>query len=225
MRGVRRYRAVVTSGRDLAVRALRQPLADLGWRPRAAGWATTPIAAQRTGVLAVSAASEHAAPGTAHVTLHVHLRCDDVQPVVRMLTGDEVPDGGYRSTTAVTSIGYLMPDPAWRTWPVTSSTAAEVAAELAVAVRDHARPWLDRLAADPALLLAAVERSPAMATAAGPCTLAVLLAGAGRAEAGWAVMAERLAGLGGRTDPAAEDLRRTADRLRRWLEEMSASGG
>ena len=199
-------------------------MAELGWRPRAAGWFTTPIAAERTGVLAVGAASEHAAPGTAQVTLHVHLRCEDVQPVVRELIGDTEPDGGYRSTTAVTSIGYLMPEPAWRTWLVTPSSAAVVAAELAAATRNAARPWLERLVADPDLLIEAVSASPAMASAAGPCTVAVLLARLGRPAEGWAFMAERLAWLGDRTDPAVDHLRRTADRLQVWLDELPARG-
>lgn len=214
----------MATGRELAVRALREPMVELGWRPRAAGWFSTPIAAGRTGVLAVGAASEHAAPGTAEVTLHVHLRCEDVQPVVRGLTGSTTPDGGYRSTTAVTSIGYLMPEPTWRTWLVTPSSAAAVAAELAAATRDAARPWLERLVADPDLLIEAVAASPAMASATGPCTVAVLLARLGRPDEGWAFMAERLTRLGDRTDPAADDLRGTAGRLRVWLEDLPAPG-
>ena len=214
----------MATGRELAVRALREPMVELGWRPRAAGWFTTAIAAGRTGVLAVGAAAEHAAPGTAQVTLHVHLRCEDVQPPVRELTGDTTPDGGYRSTTAVTSIGYLMPEPTWRTWSVTPSSAAAVAAELAAATRDAARPWLERLSADPGLLIGAVSASPAMTSAAGPCTVAVLLPRLGRPDEGWAFMAERLARLGDRTDPAADHLRRTADRLRGWLDELPTPG-
>src|SRR4051794_41626834 len=100
----------------------------IGWTPRAAGWFTRPIAPGYTGVLAASAASEHAAPGTAYTTLFVHLRREDVQPVVRELVQSPRKDGGYRSATATTSIGYLMPGPTWRTWHVTPETADAVAA-------------------------------------------------------------------------------------------------
>ena len=207
----------MTTGRQLIHAALREPMRAIGWTPRAAGWFTAPLAPGHTGVIAASAFSEHAAPGTAYTTLFVHLRREDVEPVVRELVGSPHADGGYRSVTATTSVGYLMPEPTWRTWLVTPDTADAVAAELAAATRYHARPYLDRLAADPELLLAEVRLAGRMASAVGPCQVAVLLARLGRPEAGWAFVEERVAALGTRTDPAAEHLRAMAGRLRNWL--------
>jgi hypothetical protein len=200
--------------------ALRQPMEAVGWRPRAAGWFTRPIGPGYTGVLAASAASEHAAPGTAHTTLFVHLRREDVQPVVRELVRSPCEDGGYRFATATTSIGYLMPGSTWRTWLVTPETADAVAAELAAATRDHVEPYLERLVADPALFLEAVKTSAIKESATGPSTIAVVLARLGRPDEGWAFMQQHVASLGARTDPAAEETRQMAERLRLWLDEL-----
>ncbi len=201
--------------------ALREPMQAIGWRPRAAGWFTRSIAPEYTGVLAASVASRYAAAGTGHATLFVHLRRDDVQPVVRELLQSTYQDGGYRSTSAVTSIGYLMPAPTWRSWLVTPETAAPVAAELAAATRDHAQPYLERLAADPERVLQAVKSSGTiMASAAGPCTVAVLLARLGRPDEGWAFIQQHLSSISSRTDPAAQDSRQMADRLRHWLDRL-----
>jgi hypothetical protein len=195
---------------------------SIGWTPRAAQWFTTPIAPGYTGVIAASAASEHAAPGTANVTLFVHLRREDVEPVVKALTESTYKDGGYRSVTATTSLGYLMPEPTWRTWLVTPDTADSIAAELAGLTREHAQPYLERLAADPDLLLESVKSSIRMAQATGPCQVAVLLARLGRPNEGRAFAQEAVASLGARTDPAADQLRQTADRLYLWLDQLPA---
>ena len=213
----------MTSGRQLIQQALREPMQAIGWTPRAAGWFTAPLAPGFVGVVAVIIASEHATPGTAEATLSVRLRREDVQPVVRDLLEDLVKDGGYRSSTTTTSIGYLMPGRSWRTWLATPETAAFLAAELAAAIRDYARPYLDRLAADPALLVEAVKSSAIMGSASGPCTVAVTLARLGRPDEGWTFVQQHVTSLGSRTDPAARETQRMADRLRRWLDQLAQS--
>jgi hypothetical protein len=208
----------MVTGRQLIERALRTPMQDAGWTPRAAGWFTRAITPGYTGVLAASAASEHAPTGTAYVTLFVGLRREDVEPVVRELCRIPGSDGGYRSRTVITSIGYLMPEPTWRTWFVAPDTADAVAAELTDLVARHAQPYLDRLAADPEQLVEAVRATRHWSSASGPCTLAVCLARAGRPEEGWAFVQERRALLGSRTDVAGGQLRDMAGRLRNWLD-------
>lgn len=212
----------MVTGRKLIELALREPMEAIGWKPRMAVWFTRPIGPEYTGVLAASAASEHAAPGTAYTTLFVHLRREDVQPVVRELVQAPHTDGGYRSATATTSIGYLMPEPTWRTWLVTPETADAVAAELVAATRDHAQPYLERLAAEPELFLEAVKTSAIKESATGPCTIAVVLARLGRPDEGWAYVQQHVASLGSRTDPAAEEARQMAERLQRWLDQLPA---
>jgi hypothetical protein len=208
------------TGRQLAHRALRGPMRAIGWTPRAAGWFSTAVAAGCTGVVAVGVASEHALPGSAEVTCYVHFRREDVEPVVRDLAEVRGSDGGYRSATATTSLGYLLPERAWRTWPVTLRDVDAVAAEIAGAVRDHAVPYLEQLAVDPDRLVAAATSSPSVVagTADGVCRVTVLLVRLGRPEQGRAFLARRLAALGARVDPAAERMRRMADRLFVWLD-------
>jgi hypothetical protein len=208
----------VATGQQLIERALRGPLQDAGWTPRAAGWFTRTIAPGYTGVLIASAASEHSPTGTAMATLYVGLRREDVEPVVRELCQSTRPDRGYQSRTMNTTIGYLMPEPTWRTWFVAPDTADAVAAELTTLVLRHAQPYLERLAADPEALLDAVRATGIWVSCSGPCTLAVLLALEGRPDEGWAFVQERLALLGTRTDAAAEQLRDMAGRLRTWLD-------
>jgi hypothetical protein len=150
-------------------------------------------------------------------TLYVGLRREDVEPVVRELCRIPGSDRGYQSRTVNTTIGYVMPEPTWRTWFVAPDTADAVAAELTTLVVRHAQPYLERLATDPEALLEAVRATGIWDSASGPCTLAVLLARMGRLDEGWAFVEERLALLGSRTDAAAEQLRDMAGRLRAWL--------
>jgi hypothetical protein len=208
----------VATGQQLIERALRIPLQDAGWTPRAAGWFTRAIAPGYTGVLAASTASEHSPTGTGMATLYVGLRREDVEPVVRELCRIPGSDGGYRSRTVITTIGYLMPEPTWRTWFVAPDTADAVAVELSTLVARHAQPYLERLAADPDQLIEAVRTTRHWSSADGPCTLAVLLALEGRPEEGWAFVQERLSLLGAQTNPFAEHMRDMAGRLRTWLD-------
>jgi hypothetical protein len=208
----------VVTGRQLLERALRTPLQEAGWTPRAAGWFTRATAPGYTGVLTGSVASEHAPAGTGYGTLYVGLRREDVEPVVRELCQISRPDRGYQSRTVVTSIGYLMPDPTWRTWFVAPDTVDGVAAEFTDLVGRHAVPYLERLTADPEALLDELRRTGIWDSAPGPCTLAVLLARVGRPDEGWAFVQERLALLGPRTDAAAGQMREMAGRLREWLD-------
>lgn len=193
----------------------------IGWTPRAAGWFTRPITPGHTGVLAVSAGSGHAPPGTSHAQLFVHLRREDVQPVVRKLTEETYKDAGYRSVTATTSMGYLMPERAWREWLFTEDTVEAVAAELAAATEEYARPYLERLATDQEALLHAVRASPLWITAHGLCQEVVLLVRMQRPQEAWAVFEQRLNAVKDRLGRWPERERGMVDRLRRWLEEVT----
>ncbi len=127
------------------------------------------------------------------------------------------PDHGYQTTTATTSIGYLMPDARWHEWFVESESVVCVGDEIADAVRTYAQPHLAMLAEDPHLLLASIQSSPAYATARGLARAALLLSRLGdNADAG-ELVSQRLALVGARMDAAAVEERRVADLLRGWL--------
>lgn len=196
----------MTTGARLLQAALRDPLRERGWTPRAAGWFTRPLVPGATGVLAIGAASAHSAPGSATATLHVHLRDAQLEADVARLTG--VKDEGYTTTTATTSIGYLTPAAAWREWAVDASNADAVAAEMAEAARAYAEPHLRTLATDPRALLAAIMSSPSCMTATGLARAVLLLRRTGHGAEGTELVRRRTSSLAGRTDEAAEMERR-----------------
>ena len=210
------YRAPVVTGRSLVQGVLREPMESLGWRRRAAGWFTAEVAPGYLGAVAVGTATKHAAPGTSLATLYVHLRDERVEPVVAELCG--MPDAGYKTTTATTSIGYLMPEASWKEWLVAPDTAAVVATEMAAAVQQHAVPYLAKAATDPRLLLDAISLSAAYSTATGFCRAAVLLARNGERQAAGTLIDERVTAAEGRADAAAQKEREVAEALRRWLQ-------
>lgn len=193
------------------------PMVAIGWRPRAAGWFTRYLSPDMTGVIAVGTASKHTAPGTVDATLHLHLRVESVEAIVRSLREAMTGEGGYKDVTASTSIGYLMPAARWREWHVTAETAAAVSEEMANAVRDFGEPYLDRLAVDPERLLEAIRKSPRSGQSPGLCAEVALLAQLRQLDDAMALLERRLHALDGRTDAAAGELRRIAARLGEWL--------
>jgi hypothetical protein len=144
----------------------------------------------------------------------------NVEREVATLCG--VQDQGYRSTTATTSIGYLMPNRQWREWPATPALVDEVAVEMAEATRDYASPYLTRLATDSRLLLDAIEASPAYSTALGLCRVVVLLARMGELDEAETFLAARSTDLVLRADAAAQRKRVVADALWSWLRALKA---
>lgn len=205
----------VTAGRILAQRALREPMRGIGWRPRAAGWFTREVAPGFLGVVAVGSASAHSMPGTARITLHVGVRDEVVEPLASQLCG--LTDSGYQQRTATVGIGYLLPDSSWREWEITSHNAGPLAHDLASLIPAHAEPYLRRLASDHAALLDAATSSPSSSQMIGVCRGAVLLARYSGRDHAIVFLRDRMAGLGTRTDAAAELERQAAVRVSEWL--------
>jgi hypothetical protein len=206
----------VPTGRKLIQEALREPMRQLGWTPRAAGWFTKDHAPEVVGIIAVGTASQHHAPGSVSATLYVHLRDERVEQLVSRICG--TTDAGYRTATATSSIGYLMPEAAWREWLVAPNNVDAVAREMANAADMYVDPYLSQLANDPQRLLEAVTKSAAYSTALGLCRAVVLLEQMGDQQGALTVLDEWLLALGVRADPAAQRVRESADSLRRWLE-------
>jgi hypothetical protein len=163
----------------------------------------------------VAAAVEHSATGSAQVTLHVGLRDERVEPVVAEVCGTR--DDGYRNRTAITSIGYLMPEPRWREWLVDEHTADAVAEEVAGAVTAYVEPHLRSLAHDPRSMVAAAKGSPAYIQATGKCRVAVLLAQHDGPEAADTYLRGLAAALSDRDSDAALAERQMIEAARRWM--------
>lgn len=186
----------------------------IGWQARASGWFTKPVAAGFTGVAAVGVAAKQARPGTAHITLYIGIRDEATEQVVAELCGLAE---SYRQCTAVTSIGYLLPDRCWREWWITPGNAGHIASELAAAVHSYVEPYLVTLSSDRAELLAGVQHSAGFAQAVGGCRAAVLLARHHGRDQADNFLRQRIAGLGTRTDAAAEEERAMAASVCEWL--------
>lgn len=198
----------MTTGRALIEAALREPLLELGWAPRAAGWFTRPVAPGAGGVIVVGVASKRTAAGTGAATLYVHLCDEQLEAEVAHLTG--TADTGYRTTTSTTSIGYLMPDARWHEWHVTPTSVDTVAVAMASAVRAYAEPHLRALAADPRAHLAAIAASPASSGARGLARTVLLLRRLGEGAEAAQFLGRRMTALTGRTDAVATEERRVA---------------
>ena len=203
----------MTTGGKLIQAALRDPMSQVGWTPRAAGWYTRSVAAGAFGVLAVGVASEHSAPGEATATIYVHFRDEQLELAVADVAGSR--EQGYKTTTATTSIGYLMPAARWCEWNVSAENVDAIAAEMADAVRTYAEPHLRALVADPQLLLAAIASSPSYATSTGLARAVLLMRRTGRSLEASELLGRRASGLATRSDAAAEMERHTIAALGR----------
>lgn len=192
-------------------------MSAIGWRPRALGWFTQQLAPDATGVIAASTASKHANKGEVFATLHVGLRLERVETIVRAICQLPVEAGGYRNRTASTSIGYLMPSNGWHEWRVDHMTAAEVALEMARAVEAYASPYLQALLCTEGSLLDAIRMSPRASQASGLCAEVVFLVEHGCPDEARLVLRRRLEVSQGRSDPAAETERCVAQRLSDWI--------
>lgn len=205
----------MVTGRRIAEGALRAPMTEAGWQPRAAGWFTRSVSPEQLGVIALGVASKDKTEGSADVTAYVGLRVEAVETVVADICESTRTD--YRERTAVSPLGYLMPENRWRDWHIDIESAARVAGELCGAIQSSGLPWLRTVAADAEALLAQVKASPAFDQATGLTRYAVLLAQSGRVDDALGFITQRATALGDRSDPAAEANRRAIDRLRDWL--------
>lgn len=202
------------TGRELAEQALREPMQEHGWSPRAAGWFTRDVDEGYVGVASFAAASKNAAAGTARLVPYIGVRDEQTEAVVARLNARR---DGYRQTTTTINVGYVTPSASWCERLITSDNSVAVASELAAVMTVDGLAHLQEVAADPAALLRAVQRSPAYSTAVGRCRFAVLLArhrGTAHAEA---FLHQVVTDVAARDDPAAHADRAMAEATRGWL--------
>lgn len=207
---------MTVTGRVLLETALRAPMAERGWRPRAKGWFTRDLGAGALAVVAASTHGEGMAAGTRMGTAYVGVRLDAVQPVVATLT--DVKDDGYRFRMATSNIGYVLPERRWRDWYVDAAAADRAAAEIAALTETHVVPYLLRLRDDTDLLIEGVRHSAAMTTSIGFVTIAVLLAHAGRRDEAYRMAHDAFAETGDEQAAWAVERRTAAARLVEWLD-------
>ena len=202
------------TGRQLIERAARLSMGRAGWKPRAAGWFTRRVADGFLASVGIGIASKHHRAGEAEATAYVGLRVEAIERATSELCG--FPDRGYEQRTAVSPIGYLMPENRWRAWLVNSATAEAVAEQLAEAVMDYGLPYCEKLAANPAEIVEALRHSATGVGPPGECRQALALIGLGRFEEALAFVASCEEEVQGKEGQWAEQERSWLAAFKRW---------
>jgi hypothetical protein len=210
----------MVTGRQAAEAALVVPLTELGWQARVKGWFTKPLTDGRLGVLALGVAVEHAVPGSVSVTVQVGLRDEAVEALVDEIHASR---STYRQRTAVTGIGYLMPERRWYEWEISEQSAPTDVAQIAAVVHAHAEPVMAGWAGDDNQLLHALRHSAAHEGLAGLCREVALLTRMAGPDTAGTILATAVHELGDRQDPAAHHVRAGAIQLWAWLAARPAS--
>jgi hypothetical protein len=197
---------------SVGVDAVVERLRGLGFEKRSGLIFTLPL--DGGSVLAwvgLNKASHRGRPGEVLLNPVVGVRHQGVERVVGDLRGEKFH--GYLPPTVSLPLRYLVPAEARRDWVVMGGTAdAEVADRLVGAVDRYGFEFM-RGASDVPGLIAALRagRGPAHQNA---YRLPVALLAAGGLEEALSFVDDELRALGDRADPAAEEFRRFAARLR-----------
>ncbi len=187
-------------------------MAQAGWTPRAAGWFTRSLSSEHLAVVAASMASSYGLAGEGQGYAHLGLRVHAVEEAVSALC--QVKDGGYKQRTTVIGLGYASPAATWVEWPVSSGTAADVAAEMTAMATNYGVQHVKRLAADAdALALELVY----FGDVTGVVRKVVVLALAGRVQEASEALRRALDGLDERTYHATAHVHRVAPQVNEWL--------
>jgi hypothetical protein len=102
------------SGIDLAVRALREPLEQAGFRKRPGGIFTVVLADGVLGWLGLNHASRYREPGQVAIGPVIGVRHQAVERLVAVLRRERFHE--YQPPTVSTRIGYIMPAHSDITW-------------------------------------------------------------------------------------------------------------
>ena len=205
----------MTTAKKLFDEALKSPMRDVGWTPRAAGWFTREVGPEHLAVLATSVATAHASPGEGQATGHLGLRVEQVEQTVSHLLARK--DEGYKARTTTTPLGYVSTQHRWLEWAITGPSVERIAQEVAQLVATEGWAFVSALANDPDAMVNAVKAAPSFGQASGFARAVVLLAHLGRDDEAQQVIEDRRRQCEGRTDPAASDTRRACDVLFGWL--------
>jgi hypothetical protein len=193
--------------------ALGPRLAELGFKKRAGEVYTLPLSDEVLGWLGLNRATRHHQPGEVEINPVVGIRNQQVERLVAELQGEKFH--GYSPPTASSPLGYLFPEPRYRSWIFAPDRGDGPAADLASAVATHAMPFIRSLTDLPALCRALDNRLGIEHQLAYRRPVAWLLAG----DPARAIQAldESLGKLAQSQDLYAAELRRFAEEFRRRL--------
>ncbi|WP_427015767.1 hypothetical protein ACQCSX_13215 [Pseudarthrobacter sp. P1] len=191
----------------------------LGFRKRAGLVFTMELAPDILGIADLNAEPSRSAEGVWDTHPVLGIRHQEAARIVAQLTG--VRPHPYKAPPVAASLGYLMPEQKFTTWPLGGFPAAEAnAAAMVDAVRGHGLPFLLGHSSREALLRAINQRigSPETQNRTRPVLLALM----GRYEEAARAMSALADSPAAAGSPAAEGHRLYAANFFPWLEARAA---
>jgi hypothetical protein len=197
----------MVSGVQLAVRTLREPLEQTGFRKRAGEVFTIVLADGVLGWLGLNHASRHRPPGQIAINPVVGVRHQAAERLIASLRREAFHE--YQPPTVSTPIGYVMPAHRYIDWEFGGQHGTAAGAELFAAVADYGIPFMRSLIQLPAILEAINQGLCHNPEYRLPAVLEVM----GRHNDAMAAVARAVDELGERHDAAAQQLRHFAAAL------------
>lgn len=189
------------SGIQLAVRTLREPLEQQGFRKRTGAIFTTALSDEVLGWLGLNYASRHRPPGQVAIHPVVGVRHQAVERLIARLRREEFHQ--YVPPTVSTLIGYVMPAHRDIGWEFGAQYGTSAGDELIAAIVDYGLPFMRSLTHLSAILEAISSGFCRYPEYRFPAVLEVM----GRHQDAMAAMARVVDELGERHDDAARQLR------------------
>lgn len=197
---------------DSVLTMVKPSLEALGYRKRAGAVFTLPIDDEFIGWLGLNAAREHLGGQGVNVLPIIGLRHQPTERLVAELAGRSFH--AFQPPTIRASIGELMPGPIYAAWLVQTGEPGATVESMLDAVRDVGLPFVRANATLPELRQ---RIDDGFSTDQLPyrCSAAAVVAGDSSAAA--AIVDDALRGIERRTDNAANDFRRFADKLLEYV--------
>lgn len=188
-------------------------LSELGLKKRRGYVFTIEMNSDVVGWLGLNRATQHRAHGEVEINPVIGVRSQPIERLVAELRGDKFH--AYSPPTICTPLGYLMPGGKYKAWLLAADAPGNATADMVGAVRQYGVPFI-RSMMDLKRLVEELERGRGVS---GQVIY--------RRPAAWFLLgdfmraresiAETVAGLQTRNDPAAMDFKKYADAFRRRL--------
>jgi hypothetical protein len=190
----------MTSGIELTVGALREPLMQAGFRKRSGGTFTISLADGVLGWLGLNSVSRHRPRGQIAIHPIIGVRHQAVERLIAGVLQETFRN--YQPPTIVTPVGYVMPEHRDKIWEFGGQHGTTAAPEVIEAIVDYGMPFMRSHTHLSAILEAANEGLCRCSEYCVPAILEVM----GRHDDAKTAVARAVDGLGDRQDAAAQKL-------------------
>ncbi|MDR1450598.1 MAG: hypothetical protein LBI84_10470 [Propionibacteriaceae bacterium] len=132
---------MTSAARSSAFADVSQRLQTVGFKKRAGLLFTRDIADDVLGWLGLNRASRHTPAGCYEINPVVGIRHQGVERIIAELRKEKFHP--YMPPTVSRPLGYLMPDPRYRSWTVSETNSGQSINSLIEAIEDHAAPFIE----------------------------------------------------------------------------------